>query len=321
MVAELKLTPEEISAKTSLLPTPTFSSWECKYRISERLTIVPSVAIDPNERFFVSCDDNDIKLWEIDTGKEIVTLRGHSDRVRCLCLSLDGKFLVSGSVDRTIKLWNLATKELIRTFGDICDRHLGAVLSVAISPDGKTLISGSADKTTKIWDMNTGKEINSFNDYVEQVTSVAISFYDDVFASASLENNFKFRNISNGEIKRTISEDSIVLSVAFSPDGKLLATTNLDRTIKLWNLVTEEMILTLTGHTNRVSNVVFSADGKILVSSSWDKTIKLWQVETGELIDTLSENLAEVACVAISPDRKTIVAGTSDRTIEVWHCK
>ncbi|MGL5870870.1 MAG: WD40 repeat domain-containing protein [Xenococcaceae cyanobacterium] len=321
MVAELKLTPEEISAKTSSLPTAIFSSWECKYKISERLSIVSSVAIDPSDRFFVSCDDNDIKLWEINTGEEIASLRGHSDRVRCLSLSLDGKFLVSGSVDRTIKLWNLATKELIRTFGDVSSGHLGAVLSVAINVNGKNLISGSADKTTKIWDVETGKEINSFTDYVEQVTSVAISPDYDVFASASLENNFKFRNINNGEIKRTISENSIVLSVVFSPDGKLLATTNLDRTIKLWNFVTGEVILTLTGHTNRVSNLVFSADGKILVSSSWDKTIKLWQVETGELIDTLAENLAEVACVAISRDNKTIVAGTGDRTIEVWQCQ
>jgi WD40 repeat protein len=100
--------------------------------------------------------DSSIKLWDVATGKEITSLKGHSGWVTSVSFSPDGKTLASGSYDKTIKLWNLATYQEITTFKG----HSGFVYSVSFSPDGKTLASGSADKTIKLWKVYP----NDFND-------------------------------------------------------------------------------------------------------------------------------------------------------------
>ena len=109
-----------------------------------------------------------------------------------------------------------------------------------------------------------------------------------------------------------------VYSVAFSPDGKILASGGWDDTIRSWDATTGELIHTLTGHTEAVYSVAFSPDGKILASGSWDDTIKLWDATTGELIHTLTGHTDWVGSVAFSPDGKILASGSRDGTIKLW---
>ncbi|WP_026100500.1 serine/threonine-protein kinase [Fortiea contorta] len=109
-----------------------------------------------------------------------------------------------------------------------------------------------------------------------------------------------------------------ILSVAISPDGKMIAS-NSDRTIKLWNLATGEEISTLNGHSLRVNVVSITPDGKTLVSGSDDNTIKVWNLATGKPIHTLIGHSDSVHALAISPDGKTIIDGSDDNTIKVWN--
>ncbi len=108
-----------------------------------------------------------------------------------------------------------------------------------------------------------------------------------------------------------------VMSIAFSPDGKTIASSSDDHTIKLWNLEGKEL-LTLTGHSNRVMSVTFSPDGKAIASGSGDRTIKLWNLEGKELL-TLTGHSNWVNSIAFSPDGKTIVSSSGDRTIKLWN--
>ena len=112
---------------------------------------------------------------------------------------------------------------------------------------------------------------------------------------------------------------SDVNSVAFSPDGKVLATASDDNTIKLWNLATKQEIRTLKGHSGWIWAVAISPDGKILASGSADKTIKLWNLETGEEIRTLKGHSDGVASVAFSGDGKLLASGSLDKTIKLWN--
>ncbi|MEG4200296.1 WD40 domain-containing protein [Microcoleus sp. Pol12A5] len=112
---------------------------------------------------------------------------------------------------------------------------------------------------------------------------------------------------------------SSVFSVAFSRDGKTLASASGDNTIKLWNLQTEKPIATLTGHSNPVSSVAISPDGTTLASASDDHTIKLWNPQTGKPIATLTGHSNPVISVAISPDGKTLASGSADKTIKLWN--
>ncbi|MEG4071379.1 AAA-like domain-containing protein, partial [Microcoleus sp. Pol14D4] len=110
-----------------------------------------------------------------------------------------------------------------------------------------------------------------------------------------------------------------VNSVAFSRDGKTLASASDDNTIKLWNLQTQTEIKTLTGHSNEVYSVVFSPDGKTLASASKDKTIKLWNLQTQTEIKTLTGHSNAVYSVAFSPDGLTLASASSDKTIKLWN--
>ncbi|WP_414624790.1 AAA-like domain-containing protein [Calothrix sp. CCY 0018] len=109
-----------------------------------------------------------------------------------------------------------------------------------------------------------------------------------------------------------------VYNVAFSPDGKTLATGSWDTTIKLWDMASGKLLTTLQGHQDAVLSVDFSPDGKTLATGSWDKTIKLWDMASGKLQTTLQGHQGAVTSVAFSPDGKTLATGSVDRTIKLW---
>ncbi|MCA2867895.1 MAG: hypothetical protein IM448_09470, partial [Microcystis sp. M058S1] len=274
---------------------------------------VLSVNFSPDGKTLVSgSDDKTIKLWNVETGKEIRTLYGHDNSVTSVNFSPDGKTLVSGSDDNTIKLWNVETGQEIRTLYG----HDSYVSSVNFSPDGKTLVSGSYDKTIKLWDVETGQEIRTLYGHDNFVYSVNFSPDGKTLVSGSNDKTIKLWNVETGQEIRTFKgHDSYVYSVNFSPDGKTLVSGSNDKTIKLWNVETGQEIRTLYGHDSYVWSVNFSPDGKTLVSGSNDKTIKLWNVETGQEIRTLKGHDSSVYSVNFSPDGKTLVSGSYDKTI------
>ncbi|MGF2036696.1 MAG: hypothetical protein RMZ43_015510 [Nostoc sp. CmiVER01] len=278
-----------------------------------------SVSFSPDGKTLASgSGDNTIKLWNLETGKEIRTLTGHHYTVRSVSFSPDGKTLASGSDDKTIKLWNLETGKEIRTLTG----HDDWVSSVSFSPDGKTLASGSGDNTIKLWNLETGKEIRTLTGHHYTVRSVSFSPDGKTLASGSGDNTIKLWNLETGkEIRILTGHNNLVWSMSFSPDGKTLASGSEDKTIKLWNLETGKEILTLTGHDNTVNSVSFSPNGKTLASGSADATIKLWNLETGKEIRTLTGHHYTVISVSFSPDGKTLASGSIDKTIKLWNLK
>ncbi|WP_375328825.1 NACHT and WD repeat domain-containing protein [Microcystis sp. BLCC-F210] len=242
-------------------------------------------------------------------------LEGHDNFVQSVNFSPDGKTLVSGSVDKTIKLWNVETGQEIRTLKG----HDNFVTSVNFSPDGKTLVSGSVDKTIKLWNVETGKEIRTLKGHDGYVSSVNFSPDGKTLVSGSVDKTIKLWNVETGKEIRTLKgHDGYVSSVNFSPDGKTLVSGSW-QTIKLWNVETGEEIRTLRGHDSGFNSVNFSPDGKTLVSGSNDSTIKLWNVETGKEIRTLKGHDSYVNSVNFSPDGKTLVSGSIDTTIKLWN--
>ncbi|AFY44576.1 serine/threonine-protein kinase [Nostoc sp. PCC 7107] len=284
------------------------------------------IAISPDGKTLASGSgdkNSNIKLWDIDKGKEIFTHPGHSEAVRSLAFSSDGKILASGSEEKNsnIKLWDISTgKEILTLPG-----HSEAVRSVAFSPDGKILASGSEEKNSniKLWDIDKGKEILTLPGHSISVRSVAFSPDGKILASGSGErnsniNNIKLWDIAIGkEILTLPGHSKSVRSVAFSSDGKILASGSNDTTIKLWDIAKGKLINTLKGHEAEVNSVAISPDGKTLVSGSHDKTIKVWDIATREEILNLEDDYG-VNSVAISPDGKTLARGSMDKTVKVW---
>lgn len=280
----------------------------------------------------------------------------HLDAVGAVAFSPDGLMLASGSKDKTIQIWDLATGKSIRTFeGDSSTiwsvtfdsnggrlatgtgfwrvmlwdlktgqlirtlDHGASVWSVVISRDGQLLASGSGDKTTKIWNAENGSLIHDLPDHTDFVYSVALTPDGNTLVSASKDKKITIVDVATGRLLNTLNGHAdVVRSVAISPDGKTIVSGAYDETIKVWNLETGELIRSLRGHSDDIVSVAVSPDGKFIASGSKDKTIKIWDLASGELLNTLTGHSDEVYVVTFSPDGKIIASGSKDHTIKLW---
>jgi Flp pilus assembly protein TadD len=173
-----------------------------------------------------------VKLWEVATGQETRSFKGHTGWVRNVAFSPDGTRLASAGDDQTVKLWEVATGQEIRSLKG----HASPISSVAFSPDGTRLASAGFDRTVRIWDAATGQEIRSLKGHAGPVMSVAFSPDGTRLASAGQDRTVRLWVVATGqEICSFKGHTGWVNSVAFSPDGTRLASAGGDRMVKLWD--------------------------------------------------------------------------------------
>jgi len=239
---------------------------------------------------------------------EVFPQLGHSSFASAVAFSPDGRQILSGSYDSTVKLWDVATGREIRTFAGS-----EPVSSVAFSPDGRQILSGSGDTTVKLWDVVTGKGIRTFSGHTEHVISVTFSPDGNQILSGSADNTIKLWDAVTGrEIRTFFGHTEWVTSVAFSPDGRQILSGSNDKTIKLWDTTTGHEIRSFTG-SDSVYSVAFSPDGRQILSGSWWGSVKLLDAITGREIRTFAGYTA-----AFSPDGKQIVSGGDDDGVKLW---
>jgi len=275
-----------------------------------------------------SCPE-DLRSWEWYrlnhiADQSLMTIRGHTDGVYRIAVSPDGKHIVSGSGDKTIKVWNAATGAELMTLRG----HNGGVGPVSFSPDGKRIVSGSEDNTLKVWDSVTGAELMTLRGHSDDVYGVAFRPDGKHIVSGSYDKTIKVWNATNGDELMTIrGHERMIGPVSFSPDGKRIVSGSIDwtieeepwnQTIKVWDAATGAELMTLPGHDEMVETIDISPDGKRIVSGSYDGTIKVWDAANGAEVMTLRGHKLVVAEVAFSPDGRKIVSGSSDGTIKVW---
>lgn len=249
-------------------------------------------------------------------------LTGHTNWVCSVAVSPDGKWAVSGSWDKTVKIWDLETGQYRATL----EGHTAQVRSVAITPDGKRILSGSEDKSIRVWDAESGREVAKLEGHTNQVWSV-VALRDNARAlSGGFDKTLRLWDLASGKCVKTIEcgKDSAddVFSSAVNPAGTQALSGHRDGRIRLWNIETGECLATLKGHSDIVRSVQITPDGRFAVSGSNDKTVKVWDLEAGTCVGTLEGHQKNVYSVAISPDGALIAStGFTDETVRLWDWK
>ncbi|TFK70163.1 WD40 repeat-like protein, partial [Pluteus cervinus] len=257
--------------------------------------------------------------WKSSKGHTMI-LENHQQNVQSVAFSPDGKYVVSGSWDKTVRIWEVETGQ---QKGPSLQGHEQHVSSVAFSPDGRYMVSGSWDRTIKIWEIETGQQKgSSLEGHVKEVSSVAFSPDGQYVASGSWDKTVKVWNIETGQQKPMglQSHNDRVYSIAFSQDGRYVVSGSKDKTVRIWEVATgQQKGGNLKGHNSTVHSVSFSPNGKYVVSGSQDKTVRIWEVETGQQKGTnLKGHDGNVTSVVFSPDGNYVISGSFDQTVRIW---
>ncbi|WNZ25958.1 NACHT domain-containing protein [Leptolyngbya sp. NK1-12] len=279
-----------------------------------------SVAFNPTQpNLLASCsDDTYIKLWNVETGKCLRVLSGHTSSVHMVAFSPNGQLLASGSEDGTIKLWQVSEPSAASCIATL-EGHQGWVWSIAFSPDGQTLVSGSVDQTLKLWNVATGICEQTWIGHTDWIKSVAFSPDGKWIASGSTDRTIKLWQIETGQCLKTLQgHQDTVTAVAFSPASQQLVSSSYDQTIKLWQISSGECTRTIQGHSNRVWWVTFSPDGQSLASGGDDHAVRVWDIHTGRCSKTWKGHTNGILCLAAHTTQHLLASGHEDETIQLW---
>jgi WD40 repeat protein len=279
------------------------------------------LAFSPDGQSLAASDrSGTVTIRNAQTGEVTLTLRGHAQTVTSITFDRLGKHLASASNDGTAKVWDVASGKAVHTLRG----HTGPVTGVAFGPDGQRLVSGSEDRTAKVWDVATGKELLTFRAHEGKIHCVTFSPDGRHVASG---NSKILRAVAVGVVKVWEAESGKevfgfshagpVWAVAFSGNGRSLATASADQTVKVWDADTGKLVLTFPGHAHAVNAVGFSPDDTRLVSAS-DANVKVWRAGDGQVVLTLHGHSDMIANAVFSPDGRRLASASIDGTVKIW---
>lgn len=221
--------------------------------------------------------NGEVKLWDVASKTERLTLTGHRDCIYAVAFSPDGKLLATASYDKMIYLWDPATGKQLRPLKD----HVDAVYALTFSPDGSRLLSASADRSVKVWDPATGERLFTLSEPTDALQAVAISADGKLVAAGGADKSIRLWDLSPtaGALKNSlIAHEDTILQIAFSPDGKLLATGGADRTVKLFRSADLTELKTFAGQSDWPTGLHFSPDGKTLRVARLDGSTQTYPI-------------------------------------------
>lgn len=241
---------------------------------------------------------------------EIKVQIGHTGIITQTLLSPDGKLVLSASRDKTIKLWEVVTGRLVRTF----EGHTENVNTICFSPDGNNIFSGGNDKSIIVWEVSTGKILKKFIGCESEIVSISISPDGGLLASSAGSEIIIWDVLSGEKVKTLTGHTSTIGKINFSPDGMYLISSAL-KELKLWNIKTGKLEKDFEKNNYYYFSPVFSPDGKLILTGGGDRIIRLLEVASGKVIRSYENNESRVTTVTFSPDGKSFLSGCDDKTV------
>ncbi|MEM1239776.1 MAG: DnaJ domain-containing protein [Cyanobacteria bacterium P01_H01_bin.26] len=247
------------------------------------------------------------------------TLSRHTQTVAAVAITRDGKKLVTGSHDKTLRLWSTKTGSLLKTFSD----HTKAIYCVAVSWDGKLAASGGADQTVKIWDIRTGELLRSlgnlFLGHSETITALAFSPNGQTLASAGLDKTARLWSLKSGKEIYTLKDYTApILALAISWDGKTIVYGGEGKLLSMRHTKTGKLIRSfpIDGQPNRA--VALSRQGSLLAVGSSTEII-LWNSHYRKKLLQLKGHTKAISSLSFSADGQILVSGSYDKTVRLWN--
>ncbi|MDP6446230.1 MAG: protein kinase [Pirellulaceae bacterium] len=240
-----------------------------------------------NKRFVAVTRAHVVNTYEVESATPLAQFHGHGSRVLAAQFSQDGTRVVTASRDKTVRLWNAKSGQQLTAYLG----HEWAVTGVTFAADDQRILSSSWDQSVKIWDASSDNSVPTIDAHGETVT--------DVTGKSTVQ--------------------TAVTDIVFDRDGALLATSSADRTFKIWDFQTRELIREFRGHERAVQSLDFSPDGTQIASASFDKTVKVWDIDDNtnpRLV--LAGHTDLVQGVAFHPDGRSLISGSRDGTLRVW---
>jgi hypothetical protein len=296
-----------------------------------------------------------VNLDAADKPRETRTLSGHRDRVTSLAFRADGRILLSGSIDGTVREWDTLTGQELRKI----KAHSSGVNAVAYTANSTTILSGSYDHTLKSWSTDEGRYLTQFRGNQSQVLAVAASADGRTVVSGSEGGSIRVWDLASGSPIRRIDTQNSVWSLAVTEDGKTVAAAGDDGTVKVyeiggsllgsitvhgggawalalskdgkllagsgqgvvgvWELHSGAPVQTLGTSSGGVLSVAITADGQTAAAGSENGMLRIWEVSTGRELFAVKAHLDGVWAVAFSPDGRTLATGSSDKSIKLWN--
>jgi WD40 repeat protein len=283
------------------------------------------------------------------------TLPGHTGPVVAVAFCPGGRTLVSGSADRTLRLWDVATGQEKARFGDgryavgclavvptsgiilagqgvtvrgwdpatgkevlKLSGHNDAVRCITVSADGRRAVTGSDDRTVRVWELGRGRELFRFSRHRAGVTGVALSADGKLALSGARDQSLRLWEVSNGrEVRSFAVPRGQVLCVALAPDGQAGYSGHFDTTVRMWDLHAGRELRRLSGHRQMVDGLACLPDGR-LASASHDQTARLWDAASGHELASCQGHTGPVSAVAVGGDGTLLATASSDQTVRLW---
>jgi WD40 repeat protein len=283
--------------------------------------------------------DQTVRLWDLDTGKQVRQLGSKLGEVSCLLFSPDGKLLYAATDDENrpvdtfgdlannpamVSAWDLAAAKPVLRFAG----PTGYVTSLALTRDGRTLAGATQPGPAVIWETGAGTERLRLNEQLRkparrrpgslQAALLALSPDGKILARAQSEGSaVELCDGSSGKVLRTLQAAEGVDALAFSPDGRTLAVADRGKAVTLWDAPTGKKVRQTGEHGGRARSLLFAPDGKVLACAS-GRAVHLWDPATGKEIARIEGHHSAVRCLAFSADGKRLAYAGGDGALRVW---
>jgi DNA-binding beta-propeller fold protein YncE len=243
-------------------------------------------------------------------------MRGHDDEVTSVAFTPDGRFVLTTSLDGTVRVWTAARGKLAGVFREVADFPMA---SAAISPDGKVLVSTSLNGTASVWDFVSRRLVGRLSD-ADSLTSASFSPDRRLIVTASTDGSVSLWETDTLRRMARLFTRVAVEKAAFNPAGTRLVTAGRDGSLQVWDAANARLVAEASPSTGSAESVSFSPDGQNVVAVNSDESVRVWNFASGQSTSVLpGHEEGEVVSAGLSPGGGALlVTGSIDGTVRVW---